>query len=95
MWCYIIYSESIDRFYIGVSSDPKSRLIKHNNHEYGANHYTSQSNDWELFHTIKCNSSSQALKLESHIKRMKSRKYLINLKTYPEIESKLLIKYSN
>jgi putative endonuclease len=36
----------------------------------------------------------QAHKIENHIKKMKSKKYIENLKKYPEISLRLLQKYS-
>lgn len=40
------------------------------------------------------NSMSQALKIEDHIKRMKSVKYFQSLNAYPEMSEKLKQKYS-
>jgi hypothetical protein len=37
-----------------------------------------------------CATFTQARRIENHIKRMKSRKYIMNLKTYPEMMEKLL-----
>jgi len=65
------------------------RLSHHNSGFYKGS-YTTQSTDWEVFLSIDCSSFSQARKMESHIKKMKSRKYLANLKTYPEMIQKLL-----
>jgi putative endonuclease len=36
-----------------------------------------------------------ARKIETHIKAMKSKKYINNLKKYPEISLKLIAKYSS
>jgi len=92
--CYIIYSMTIDKFYIGITQDSiTSRIEKHNNKEYGMG-FTSQANDWYLFFFIECKSIGQAMNIEKHIKRMKSIKYLENLKKYPEISIRLLEKYS-
>jgi len=91
--CYIIYSKQIDKFYIGATQeDVNSRLEKHNSSTYG-NKFTSQANDWVLFHFIECNSYAQSINIERHIKKMKSRKYLENLVMYPEISAKLFAKY--
>jgi putative endonuclease len=57
------------------------------------NSFTTKANDWELFHSITCKSRTQSLKIEDHNKKMKSRKYLLDLKAYPEITAKLRIKY--
>ncbi|WP_318312268.1 GIY-YIG nuclease family protein [Flagellimonas crocea] len=89
---YIIYSKRLDKYYVGESSDIDSRLLQHNN-GFFKNSYTAQVNDWEAFLIIPCDSRSQSRKIELHIKKMKSRKYLENLKKYPEMVSKLLEKY--
>ena len=91
--CYILYSFAFDTFYIGCTQEDVSiRLAKHNAKTYGSK-YTSFTNDWILYHCIDCESFQQAVNIERHIKRMKSKTYLQNLKRYPEISEKLLIKY--
>ncbi len=90
---YIIYSPSVDAFYIGVTQEGiEHRLLKHNQSDY-VNHFTSKAHDWQLFLLLPCDSVAQSMKIEKHIKSMKSRKYIQNLKTYPEIFEKLKIKY--
>ena len=92
--CYIIYSENADKYYTGVTQkDVDERLLKHNLHFYGSNHYTAMANDWQLFLFIECVSYNTAVKIERHIKKMKSRVYIENLKKYPAIISKLKEKY--
>ncbi|MFA7444568.1 MAG: GIY-YIG nuclease family protein [Flavobacteriaceae bacterium] len=91
--CYILYSPTLQKFYTGVTQDDvTSRLEKHNTSQYGK-HYTSQTQDWEVFFTIECESLAQALKIEKHIKSMKSVTYIQNLKQYPQISQKLKEKY--
>ena len=91
--CYIIYSKQIDKFYIGATQeDVYSRLDKHNSNSYGKK-FTSQTSDWVLFHFIEFGSYAQAINIERHIKKMKTRKYLEDLIKYPEISTKLLAKY--
>ncbi|HEY9343034.1 MAG TPA: GIY-YIG nuclease family protein [Hanamia sp.] len=91
--CYILYSSSLDKFYTGITQESvKNRLEKHNNSGYG-NHYTSHAKDWIIFLVISCSSVAQSMKIEKHIKKMKSKKYICNLKSYPEIIEKLKIKY--
>jgi putative endonuclease len=93
--CYIIHSKQIDKYYIGVTQeDIDSRILKHNTEAYGKK-YTSQANDWVLFHYIVCETYSQAINIERHIKRMKSKKYIEDLKKYPEMSAKMLVKYRN
>lgn len=73
--------------------DISIRLEKHNLHLYGSS-FTSKADDWEVFLLIECSSISQALLIEKHIKAMKSKIYIENLKKYPEMIQNLLDKYS-
>ncbi len=88
--CYIIHSQKLNRFYIGVChEDLDSRLIKHNNHSYGQHRFTAKADDWQLFLNIECSSFTQAIKIEKHIKKMKSKPYIKNLTLHPELIVKL------
>ena len=49
---------------------------------------------WSYFYVMEVNSSTVANKIERHIKKMKSAKYIENLVKYPEIGEKLIKKYS-
>jgi len=92
MWfVYVIYSRSIDKYYIGQTADIQRRLEQHNSHFYKYS-ATTQADDWILFHIIECESRRQAIQIEKHVKSAKSRKYLSDLKKYPEIGKKLLEK---
>ena len=89
---YIIYSVALDSFYIGFTESLSERIVQHNQGFYqGA--YTKMANDWELFHYIECESKKQAILIERHIKKMRSRKYYHSLRDYPEISLKLLAHY--
>jgi len=91
-YVYILYSESLDSYYIGETVDLKQRLQEHNSGFYDSA-FTKQSKDWILYYTIECNNRVQARKIETHIKKMKSKVYIQNVKKYPEIISKLKNKY--
>ncbi len=94
-YCYIIYSHTLERFYTGVTHTKLSdRIEKHNIGSYGDHRYTSYADDWELFLAIPCATYSQAMRIERHIKRMKSSVYIRNLLKYPEMVTKLLAKYT-
>jgi putative endonuclease len=91
---YIIFSESIKKFYIGYTNDTvQIRLEKHNS-EYYDNKYTSIGIPWIQFLEIQCKSVSQAIKVEKHIKEMKSKVYIQNLKKYPELVQKLIERFN-
>ncbi len=55
--------------------------------------FTHNADDWILFHKIDCETKELALKIESHIKSMKSKIYIENLIKYPGITVKLFNKY--
>jgi putative endonuclease len=89
-FCYILYSKSINRYYVGYTTDIKERIQLHNNGYFGGRSYTHKASDWEKFLLIPCETISEAILIESKIKRMKSRKYIENLKKYPEMIEKIL-----
>jgi putative endonuclease len=88
--CYIIYSKSINRYYVGYSSDIVERLRLHNDGYFGERSYTHRTSDWDIFLLIPCETIEQAVFVESKIKKMKSRKYIENLKKYPELIKKIM-----
>ena len=89
-FCYILYSKSINRYYIGYTSDIKERIKLHNTGHFAGKSYTHISSDWQLYLVITCETITQAILIESKIKKMKSRKYIENLKKYPEMIEKIL-----
>ena len=90
---YILHSQKLNRYYIGYTANLETRLEFHKNAK--PNKFTYNANDWELQLKIDCQSQAQAIAIESHIKKMKSKKYIENLKTYPEMIVKLLKQFSD
>ncbi|MEM7084729.1 MAG: GIY-YIG nuclease family protein [Bacteroidota bacterium] len=88
---YILRSNKLNRFYVGETSNLNQRLKFHENSL--PHKFTAKAKDWVLFFKIECSNKLQALAIERHIKRMKSKTYIENLKKYPEIIQKLLAKY--
>ncbi|MBO3699287.1 GIY-YIG nuclease family protein [Roseivirga sp. E12] len=75
---YILFSPSINRFYIGYTSDFEGRFRFHN--DLLRNHiWTKRGQPWERHLLTEELSKSQALRIERHIKGMKSRKYIQKL----------------
>jgi len=89
---YILYSTSIDRFYIGSCLQLNQRLAEHNSNN-SKHAFTNRASDWEIYWQVDDLDYQQARNIEAHIKRMKSRQYLKNLSIYPAIIQKLLLKY--
>lgn len=89
---YILYSSSLDQYYIGSCKELSDRVKQHLSMQIpGA--FTAKAEDWVLFFSIKELKYEQARLIERHIKKMKSRIYIENLKKYPELSEKLVAKY--
>jgi putative endonuclease len=89
--CYIIFSEKLNKFYIGATQeDVYLRIEKHNLSKYGKQRFTSTAEDWKLFLFIPSKDYSHAIRLERKIKAMKSTKYYRNLVKFPELLEKLV-----
>jgi len=70
---YIIYSPSLDKYYVGYTTDLEKRLSDHN---AGISDFTSQQVDWQLKYSEKFPTRSDAIKREREIKKKKSRKFI-------------------
>lgn len=89
--CYIIFSDKLNRFYIGATQDEVSlRIQNHNLGKYGKHRFTSTADDWKLFLFITSKDYSHAIRLERKIKSMRSRKYFHDLVKYPNLLEKLV-----
>jgi putative endonuclease len=87
-----LYSPGLDTFYIGSCINLCERIVEHNSNWY-ENSFTSKIADWSLYFSIDELDYKQARNIEAHIKRMKSKRYIENLKKHKEISEKLKIKY--
>ena len=94
-FCYIVYSKSTNRYYVGYTSDIEERIKLHNTGHFGGKSFTHKASDWEIFLLIPCDTKEKAVFIESRIKKMKSRKYIENLKKYPEMIEKILKELTN
>ena len=75
-YTYILFSEKLNKFYVGACSDLKRRLYEHN---IGHSKFTSKGIPWILKYFETFDSLVEAKKRESAIKKMKSRKYVESL----------------
>lgn len=73
---YIIYSKTLDKYYIGFTADIVSRLQRHNQKGKG---FTGKENDWQLVYKEEFASKAEAYLREREIKKWKSRKKIIAL----------------
>ena len=90
---YILYSKTLHSHYIGSCKNLKNRLIEHINGTF-ENSFTSKAKDWVLILKIENLGYQQSRDIEKHIKRMKSKIFIENLKKYPELIKKLTTRYS-
>ena len=76
-YTYILYSASIDLFYVGHTGEPlKERLRKHLSNHRG---FTAKAKDWQYFHVEPYATKTEAYHRELEIKRKKSRTYIESL----------------
>ncbi len=73
---YIIYSASIDKYYIGHTSDLVERIRKHNSHHKG---FTAKANDWTYVYVENFETKNEAYKREFQVKDWKNRNRLAKL----------------
>ncbi len=70
---YILYSQSLDQYYVGHSADMEDRIYRHKN---SGSKSTKKAADWEVKYTEAFESRSEAMQRELEIKNKKSRKYI-------------------
>ncbi|MDO5656200.1 MAG: GIY-YIG nuclease family protein [Flavobacteriaceae bacterium] len=76
---YILYSESFDKYYVGYSTSPAERLIRHNTQDY-FHTFTSKYRPWSLKAVFEVSESEgDAVNIERFIKNQKSRKLIEKL----------------
>jgi putative endonuclease len=73
---YIIYSNKLDKYYIGFSSDVEKRLLKHNGKSKG---FSSLGRPWLLVYKESFDSKKEAMTREKQLKSWKSRERIESL----------------
>ncbi|WP_405251644.1 GIY-YIG nuclease family protein [Dokdonia sp. Asnod3-C12] len=69
-YIYILFSSSLNRYYIGSTNDVEERFKKHLSSNKG---FTSKAKDWEVKYTESFETRSEAVQREMQIKKWKSR----------------------
>jgi putative endonuclease len=67
---YILYSVSLDVYYIGSSGDPEIRLRKHLANHKG---FTARAKDWIICYSESFTSKTDALRREKQLKSWKNK----------------------
>lgn len=73
---YILYSQTIDTFYVGSTGNLEDRMIRHN---AGRCKYTKRGIPWTLVYAKEYATKAEACREEYRIKAEKSRKYIEQL----------------
>jgi len=73
---YIIYSQRIDKYYIGFSSNIHDRLCKHNRNSKG---FSSSGKPWTIVYTEVFENKKDAMAREKQLKKWKNRERLKKL----------------
>lgn len=74
---YILYSEKLDRYYIGSTGDDiNERLRRHNSNHKG---FTGRASDWIIMYTENFETKALAGQRERDVKKWKSRKLVEKL----------------
>jgi putative endonuclease len=75
-YLYILFSKSLNRFYIGHTNDLTGRLRRHNSAHKG---FTDKATDWKIVYSEVFTSKSLAYRREIQIKNWKNRERIEQL----------------
>ncbi|HSP12072.1 MAG TPA: GIY-YIG nuclease family protein [Salegentibacter sp.] len=75
-YVYILFSKTLDKYYIGSTQDIDIRLEKHLQSKKG---FTSRAKDWIVVYSEDFQSKQEAMKREFQIKKWKSRRMIEKL----------------
>ena len=70
---YIIYSNDLNKFYVGETSDIEVRIERHGKDK---SKFTGKAKDWKLIWSVKLINRTEALKLEKKIKNRGIKRFL-------------------
>ena len=72
-YVYILFSSSLDKFYVGQTKCLEKRLADHNR---GGSPFTKKGSPWKLVASFPLSSRYEAIRLESRIKSRGIKRYL-------------------
>ena len=72
-WVYILFSENLNKYYVGSTNDLEKRLSVHNK---GGKKYTTKGISWVLIKYYSCDFRKEAMQLERKIKKRGIKRYL-------------------
>ncbi len=91
-YIYILYSPTLDKFYIGETQELELRIIQHNSRFFkGAS--TSIADDWIVRWSFDTGDRIKARKIESFLKKQKSKTFIIRFLLDESLRSSILSKF--
>ena len=73
---YILYSKSLDKYYVGSTIDFERRFHEHTHY---TKHFTAMARDWEAVFVEPCEMLAIARRKEYWLKRQKSRQLIMRI----------------
>jgi len=73
---YILYSKSLDRYYVGYTNDLERRIDEHNRKK---GKFTDTGIPWKLVHTELYSTKKEAMAREKYIKSRKSKSFILEI----------------
>ena len=73
---YILYSKSLERYYVGFTNDIERRIKEHNRVK---GKYTDVGIPWVIVYSEHFSTKKEAMDREKYIKSKKSKRYIIEL----------------
>jgi putative endonuclease len=81
---YILFSESLGKYYVGQSLKHSIRLKQHNR---GQSHWTSRASDWKEVFNVLVDSRVQARELEKRVKARGAKRFIADHEEQSGIDS--------
>jgi putative endonuclease len=81
---YVLFSESLGKYYVGQSLKHTIRLTQHNR---GQSHWTSRASDWKEVFNVLVDSRVQARELEKRIKARGAKRFIADQQEHSSIDS--------
>ena len=75
-YTYIIFTDLLNRFYIGSTANIEERILRYNHKSKG---FTGNKSDWILVYSESFKTREEAIEREFQIKKWKSRKMIEKL----------------
>ena len=76
---YILYSKTLNRYYIGHTANLEDRVARHLQKRSGFTKFTKRVGDWIIVYSEKLPTRTEAIKRERYLKQRKDRKFIEKL----------------